>query len=374
MSIGADTILAQGTYDRPFNAKSIWNLPIGSGAKYVPAGFSKDRLTAFSDSMEGINRFSPSDPIRTAYKKKVWNGASCDPSNIDTSIIVAKIRIPDSFLWSDNLTDGGRSAFVMPDNSGEHLSGSTAVKLSEGDVVELYGFERCTPGGPAAAYTKSTLPHSIYGDGYPSKGMHLGSYLSVLGGEVRSGELISPAGVEIPHTLKVALPATEMYYNPNDSTPGYVWPAQVADSYAKTDFTGANPLVEVGSLFAIPPSFDCRSLKTEPGWKICRAMQKYGAYVADTNRKGTFKVRFQIISPSNKIVRTEMQNVYGIDTSYIPNDPSSKNQATKDFKSDMDTIWEKLMVISNTSPSYPKGPGGTSTLPAPPRGLQIAPN
>ncbi len=348
--------LAQGTYERPFAANSIWNLPIAKGAKYAPAGFVADLLEGFSDAAEGINRFKASDAIIKVYRKINPLRPACDSSNVDKGVLLATMRTPDSFLWRDNLTDGGRTAFVMPDDSGTHVVNSTTKQLVEGDVLEFMGFERCTIGGDAAATWKSSLPHSLYGNGYPTKGMHGGSWLSVLGGEIRSGELVSSPQSEIPHAIKLSLPASETYYYPLDSTPGYVWPAKRADGYAATNYSGTNPLNELGRLYAIHPTFGCSSLKTEPGRKICRAVQKYGAYAVDTTTKEIFKVRFQIINPTNYLVRQELKDKYGIDTTFIPKDTRYKNQATKDFKWDIDTVYQNLMAVSNTSSEYPKGP------------------
>src|SRR5262245_50533542 len=97
-----------GTYELPFATNSIWNLPIPTGANRQSARFNE--YAAFSASVEAINKLSAGAPLVKVYKKKHWKHVACDPNNVDKSSLVAEVRLPSNFLWTDAGTDGGRSA------------------------------------------------------------------------------------------------------------------------------------------------------------------------------------------------------------------------------------------------------------------------
>jgi hypothetical protein len=136
---------------------------------------------------------------------------------------------------------------------------------------------RCVPGGPL--YGSWFGESDIYGDGI--RGGHGGSAMSSIGGSIRKGELLN--NQPIRHALKIDLWGEWLHYNPSSPTPGFRWPAALADSGAPNQYKGSNPALVMGSLLAIPPNVTEQSLglTTKTGKKIFKAMQDYGAYVVD---------------------------------------------------------------------------------------------
>lgn len=102
------------------------------------------------------------------------------------------------------------------------------------ELVGLFAFARCAPGGHAAARfvsssTTGTWPRAwrptgsdIYGEG--RFGEHGGTHLSVLGGALRLGEL-RPAGGRVRHALKIIVPHRIQWHAP-DGVNNWVWPCR----------------------------------------------------------------------------------------------------------------------------------------------------
>jgi len=350
-----NTSFAEGTFTLPFSSDSIWNTPIADGAQHVTAGFSAKEQNNFIFEETAIHKVSTTDPLRRVYQK-LSDPYCAGASNINTSALIYQVNIPDNLIY-DNRKSNGIMVFVFPD----------------GWVREGYLWERCSQGSEAAQrwYGGSVPGFDITGDGL-GQGAQGGSKLPGLGGTIRKGELTTPPGVPIPHALKLALSARVHYYNANDPTPGYRWPAKWADGYASTAYIGTNPEVEMGSLFAIHPTHTDKSLglRTEPGKKIFKALQTYGAYVVDTcclsSSWQAWMLGAEIKTNRDLTVRKELEATYGITL-------GGTNQASVDFKSDLDVIYEQLMVVTNASSQNPKGPWTStdSTPPSAPKGLRI---
>ncbi len=227
-------------YRWPFAPISIWNMPIGSGAVYVPAGIQPANAWAgeITTDDEYID-LNPSDPMRSL------NGGGM-------------VHVP-----ADMSADGGWngvSAFLTQDG-----------RVAQGQPLVL------TPGGnPRWDYTYPTV--DLYGDGID--GAHGGSGLSSFGGSIRKGELSSADPLR--HALKVNLNAKRFISYGGGNC--YRWPARHCDAYASPSaYAGGVPALRMGALLALRADVDISALglQSAQARKIARALQDYGAYVAD---------------------------------------------------------------------------------------------
>ena len=239
----------------PFDARSVWNVPIGDGARYESVSLPKPGFCGVDH--ERFYRLKASDPIREIREPsdwgKRWPGGKA----------LASMPVPDGLLVPDAKppsTPNECAAFLMPD-------GRTLVQLEPTCRVE--------PSGPIVGYPR--FGEDLYGIGI--YGTHWGSGLSALGGSVRRGELTGPGPIR--HAIKLNLWGRWLAYQ--GSTPGYRWPADRADGAAKTAYKGGNPKLVMGSLLALPPRLTAKDLglTTEVGGKLFHALQDYGAYVSD---------------------------------------------------------------------------------------------
>lgn len=345
-AIASPGLVSAQTFERPFNSQSIWNLPIGKGATYISAGLSAQEQTAFSFEHVGIHRVNASDPLQSVYRK--LSNTQCSTS-IDKATVYYKVNLPNSFIVN-SLVSNGLYVWLFPDNR----------------IIESYLWERCNSGSYAAGRYGPSSWYSLTGDGRPQHGLGAAG-MAAMGGTLRARELTTPAGVPIPHALKLILSRKVLTYVASDPTPGYRWPALRADGTASTAYYGTNAQIEMGSLFAIRPTETEASLglKTEPGKKIFHAFQTYGAYVQDACCLATtpswqaWMLGAQLNTDDDRTVEKELSATYGINISDLSATPYTA-QGTKDFKHDLDMIYSKLAVVSNTSPLLAKGP---TTLP-----------
>ena len=251
----------------PFACYSIWNMPIGSGAKYTDAYIGSKSVGIDTD---WFITTKDSDPAVSTYMIPTWGKGRCTGTNPQQQAqwhpaAGEKLKVPYDLIIPDarvGFTPNNSSAFLKPD-------GKT--------LVEFNGTARCQQGAPL--YGNWFGEHDIYGDGIA--GGHGGSGMSSIGGSIRNGELLND--FPIRHALKIVLWGNWLNYNPSSSTPGRRWPAPLADAYASNGYKGSNPALVMGSLLAIPPSVtaDSLGLTTKVGKKIFQAMQDYGAYVVD---------------------------------------------------------------------------------------------
>ncbi len=282
----------------PFAQNSIWNMPIGSGAQFVPAN-----LSAHPGAAEDPPLTNPTpdwatmpqiDPERivlapTAPLVTIKNGAPggdrCDSNDDVTAGLPVTVPIPaDYFIQSDHENDC--AAFLMRD-------GRT--------IVQVQPFTRCASAASPTAtikYPRSPDPDvTLDGDGI--LGTHGGSGLSSIGGSIRVGEL-RPGSPGPRHALKVNLYSAEALFecrtvSTTDKSNCRRWPATKADSSALNVSTddppgygtrshNRNTAMKMGALLAIPPSVNLATLglETDPGRQIAWTLQNYGAYVVDS--------------------------------------------------------------------------------------------
>jgi hypothetical protein len=342
-------------YQWPFASNSIWNMPIGSAARYVPAGIQY--AGAWNGQITRDNEYiglNPNDPL-----KRLNSGAM--------------VHVPPSM--SHDGSWNGCATLLMQD--GSSIASGQPLRLSSG-------------GDPSWQYD-FTNGQDLYGDG--RFGCHGGSSLSGVGGSLRVGELNGPDPVRhalkvnlfaqrflscsdggyrwpafradaymdcssyggdvaalrmgelngpdpVRHALKVNLFA-QRFLSCSDG--GYRWPAFRADAYMDcSSYGGDVAALRMGSLLAITPSVNCDATVTSRhARKLCHALQDYGAYVVDDT----------------------YWDVHAIDL-----DVNAEFGDGGSFHSDMQKLFEMLNVVDNNSPGSIGG-GGTPRAPlAPPIG------
>ena len=321
----------------PFACNSIWNVPIGSNAKYVDAyigskgvGVDTDWYITTKDSDPAVPTYmSPTwGPGRCSgtipQQQAQWHPEAAGPLNVPYNLIV-----PDATTGS---TPNSSSAILKPD-------GKTLVSFNT--------TARCQAGAPL--YGNWYGQQDIYGDGI--EGGHGGSGMSSIGGSIRSGELINDSPIR--HALKIDLWGKWLHYDPSSPTPGHRWPARLSDGGASSNYQGSNSALVMGSLLAIPPNVTAQSLglTSNAGKKIFQAMQDYGAYVVDDSG---WDYNYLCVEHS---AQTEYSTVTGHD---ISGDAALQADFAK-------IIGAVKVVDNNTSNSI--GGGGTPRQPlAPPIG------
>jgi hypothetical protein len=322
----------------PFAATSIWNRPVGSGAVYVPAGFTQfimDGITADED----ILILTPNAPLTEVY----YNGAgwSQNKSRCEKEgQLMATLPIP--------------ADFVIPQEGGTP-NYSAAILMPDGRTIQQnQPLQRCKAGGYATTFVNYPSV-DLCGDGI--LGAHGGSGLSSIGGTLRLGELV-PGGV-IRHALKLNMFANFAYYYGPDR-PGFRWPAGQADNYAADPtnplhYGGKNKAVVQGSLLALKPDFQLEQLRSEPARILARALQAYGGYVVDDAAWPVLAIATER-SPDGRVV-DEFEKTWGFpfEKSGIVYCLTDSPECT--WAKDMQKIFTSLNVIDNNGPQLPSGGG-----------------
>src|SRR5713101_6963000 len=218
----------------PFSRDSIWNLPIGANAVYVPTQIAPVSGAGMTTDQD-VLILTPSEPITPVYyNSDAWSGRSrCTAQGA----VLFDAPIP--------------SDFVVPGASHSDTPNfATAILMADGHtLMQWQPMARCTANGTATMWWY--IQNDLYGTGL--YGGHGGSMLSSLGGTIRLGELV-PGG-SIRHAMKVNLYGAANYYS-DRATQGYRSPAKETDSCAASCYGGTNPALRMGSLLAIPASKD----------------------------------------------------------------------------------------------------------------------
>jgi hypothetical protein len=383
-TLGAPGTPSAGTRDPlkwPFSQYSIWNMPIGSGAVYVPANLpareddpnDKDShgnpIGPESSGLPGMDWerivLKPTAPPTTIkYSSAGWSKEPdpddpnkvrqvdrCNPTNDDShpelSRLPVDVPIPANYVQpTDNGNDS--ATFLMP-------NGHT--------LVQTQPFARCTAGGTATSLHKTSTDEELYGEG--RTGAHGGSKLSALGGSIRMGEL-RPGQQGMRHALKVALFKQMEYYDCSLTSECYRWPASSSDSGAVNDYGSslsghnrANRAMKMGALLAIPASVDINSLGlvSEPGRQLAWTLQNYGAYIVDSYAGPVFGLDAESGPDGDKGAEFFADYGFHINTYAGSGSP---------WTNDLQKIIPLLAVVDNNSPTSIGG-GGTPRQPiAPP--------
>jgi hypothetical protein len=328
----------------PFSHNSIWNTPIGSGARYIYAGIEKSTAWGMTIDEDLIVMDPGETPMEIYVNFAGWdrNKSRCE---VEGNFMFAA-PIPVSFIVSPSTWDG------LTPNSG------LAVLMPDGETIkQTQPFAHCYEDLPATSrYTFDDM--NIYGEGY--YGAHGGSGLSAIGGALRVGEL-TPVSGPVRHALKVNLYGRKNFYYDNVSK-GYRWPAKRADSYASNNYgtERTSPVVEecrMGALLALPPDIDLDTLgfETEPARMLAETFRDYGAYVVDDTGWDVYAIVTEW-SPDGRFA-DEFKKNWGFDIRQ-----SSKSSP---WARDMDRIFLNLHVVNNNSADSIGGGGEGRMPPAP---------
>jgi len=309
----------------PFDQRSIWNMPIGSQAKYVPANL-KPAYCVGVDTERHI-RLKATDPERTVRAPLAWDKRWPGGEELMTMPVPDSLVIPDAAPPS---TPNACTSFLLPD-------GKT--------VIAFAPTCRVVPGTQLVG--NPAKPQDLYGLGY--RGAHWGSGLSVLGGSIRLGELVGPQPIR--HAIKINLPAQKYCYY-SSLVPGHRWPATKADSYAAEKYKGKDPRLVLGALLAIRPELTPEKLRltSVPAKKLFFALQNYGAYVTDDSGWDAYDLCVELGVPEEveKAHRVKMVGTSGT------------------FFDEFNRIVQALHIVDNNAPGQVGG-GGEPRQPLAPR-------
>ena len=325
----------------PFSRNSIWNMPIGSNAEYVDTGFVMTKN--YSVDVERHLKTTSDDPVLTivTFKNGRWSDNEEDISKFgETMYFPADVLIPNS-------RGNSCTAVLQPD-------GRTLIQLQP-------ACRENTESKYISGYPRMNV--DLYSDGY--YGTHWGSGLSSFGGTIRLGEMVSDE--DIHHALKINIWAAQyLYLGVSYDGLGnfcYNWPADRCDSYAalggSNGYGGTNPYLMMGSLLAIPPEVteEGLGLTTEPAKKLFRALQNYGAYIADDVYWDCFSWSIE------DGVDDEMMKKYGVSlTGQLGNEPSDNQRK---YSADMEKLFLSLKIVKNNTKDSIGG-GGTPRVPLAP--------
>ncbi len=318
----------------PFSRDSIWNMPLGSNAKYEHVGF--EFYDAYGFDEEYIWTTDENDEQLEIVKSTMHDRWPDDVTNYHRG---GKIYWPRGVTISKELRGNCCSAILQPDGRYIIQLQPTCRDTTDANYVVGIG------GGKV----------DIYDLGY--FGSHYGSYLSTLGGSIRLGELTNDE--DIHHSLKLdVFGKTCLYFD--WETMGYTWPAKTADSGASEGaYAGKNPNVRMGSLLAIDPNVTAESLgiTTKPGKKIFKALQDYGCYIVDDSAWEEYNFCGDIA------VIDEVKKAYGININ--GNYSMTADSVNRAWAKDLKAMIENLKVITNNSKATVGG-GGTPRRPLAP--------
>ena len=335
-------IAERDPYLWPFAQNSIWNMPIGSNAQYVPAKLempTNGMLTLDEDYIV----LAPDVPEMKIYWCSVrWGtGDRCTPDQ--PLNLQANIPIPQSFVVSPSTWDGGKPN-----------AGIAVLLKDKRSIWQSQPFAHCTNGGDATTGYVYADNQDLYGSGY--YGSHGGSRLSVLGGSIRTHEL-SPTSGPIRHAIKMNICGKKNLYYDNVNY-GYRWPALAADAAAPTNYgkdrtTPAVPECRMGALMAIPSTVTLESIafETQPGKMLAQALQDYGGYIVDDTGWDVYAIETEW-GPNGRFRDIFKQN-WGYD--FVV---SMTQSTTTPWGRDIVKIYKALNIVINNSATSIGG-GGT---------------
>ncbi len=360
-----DTPKTRNALEWPFDARSVWNMPIGCDARYVDAklvppddvDIDHDIIVATSDSDPLVPVYLaggiPGNSNRYIYGK--------NPDRCRGTVPLGrpmKIHFPHDFLTP--VTPYGRNH-------------STAVIAPDGDTLrQLNALGRCKKGGPVYGLNQafSQCTESLKGDGITCFGGHGGSGLSSIGGTLRATDFANDAPIR--HALKINLRPYQMYMDRTKKKCEKRWPAKNCDNhwskhvnhkgYASSHVRG---LVE-GALLALPPNLTYTDLgiTTAAGKKFFDVLQDFGAYLADGSGTGE-RVRnsFSATYEADAAFRQR----YGHSLEAYGNKNAPPNNTQGQWMRDIRTIISHLHVVDDNGPTSIGGHGAARRAPmAPP--------
>ena len=264
-------------YARPFHPESIWNRPIGEGARYVAANLERGRILTGVTLDEDMIVLAPSAPEKRLTRTGWSNESRCRTNGED---LYPGLRVP--------IPDNYETTFhgVTPNMSG-------AILLADGEsLLQNQPLHVCQAGEPAgSAFQYPTVKLDSREES--RWGAHGGSALSSIGGTLRCGEM-TRKDPYIGHAMKINVFAKKYLLQCSLGKPYDDSLIYRADGYACGNeplaYGGSNPAVRMGSLLALKPDFDLKSLNTEPGRILAKAFIEYGAYIVDDTARDVYAI------------------------------------------------------------------------------------
>jgi hypothetical protein len=321
----------------PFASTSIWNMPIGSDASYVPANIKQATFKALYGEPD-IIIFTPAEPLMDVRLNPAWHPGRCEiPAG---SKVLFRAPIPADYLVGDEWQNFA-CAILGADRR---------------TVYQTQPFAHCSIGAPASSKLASRTV-DLYGDGI--KGAHGGSDLSSVGGTLRLGEL-RPGGPHVRHALKINLDGKANLFacgTTQKTEDCYRWPALHGDNTAFTNYGGAVHALRMGALLALPASLDVATLglRTQPARELAWTLQNYGGYVVDNTGQSRWDFAVER-GPAGRFV-----DQFKADWSIRFDD----DDRTTDWAHDISTLFLNLSVVDNNAPGAVGG-GGTPRQPLAP--------
>lgn len=348
----------------PFAVDSIWNTPIGSAARYVSAGLVRMSSTAISVD-EDIIILHPEAPPVPIYANELPSGGQwtsgqalnrCIAASPERTVL-ADVPIPSGYVFS-------------PRNAEDTANAGLAALRSDGHtIVQTQPFSRCTDGGPATTGSYANADEDLFEAG--TNGAHGGSGLSAIGGTLRLGELRPDSQgnvAPIRHVLKLELDKPLHLFGctsqfPSNGICGTAcncrWPAHQGEENSEGT---RNSAMRFGSLLAIPTSTDLSvlnaKLKTAPARALAWTLQNYGAYVVDDTAWEAYSFVVEL-GPDGSF-----QQQFAADWKFPIK--STDLGASDDWRDDVLTLMEALMVVDDNAPASTGGAGARLQPPAPP--------
>jgi hypothetical protein len=316
---------------QPFASTSIWNMPVGSGARYVPARIPPASNLRADEDVIVLTPHAPLTEVWT-YGFDSWARPLGNRCAAQTN---TALRVP----FPTN--------FTLPDEAPDSPNSSGAILARDGrTLIQFQPVTRCSAGGRITYQAGARYANvDIYGDGI--RGAHGGSGLSSIGGTIRLGEM-SVAGSTIPHALKLNLDCARACYRGPTRSQSFRWPATTADACAPGCYGGTNPALRMGALLALPAGFDVNALETEPGRILARTLRDYGAYLVDSTGWDSYAWSTER-SPDGRFV-DEFRRRWGFDFEVNGNGRSPWGR-------DNHLIISALQVVDNNAPDRIGGGG-----------------
>lgn len=328
-------VVTRNPLAQPFAVDSVWNMPIGSGAVYVPinlpANPSGDVWTPMPQIDDEYIFLDPLAPLTVInYSDAAWTGKDRCTA---TGAPLVSVPMPANYLVPHN--QGNNSAvFLMPDKR---------------TLIHVQPLTRCVAGGPGTSVIKLD-PVDIYGDG--RLGSHGGSRLSAIGGSIRLGEL--RPGKPVAHAVKINVDSPRVLARGATLADCFRWPAFNADNGANGSYGTNNPNpvpgMKMGALLAIPTSTDIAKLGLEsiPGQMLAWTLQNYGAYIVDTTGGAAWALSAEAGPSGTK--RAEFKADFGFDLEQRVNSNTV-------WSRDIARLVQALYLVDNNGPASIGGGG-----------------
>jgi chitodextrinase len=329
---------------QPFASDSIWNMPIGTGAQYVPINMAANPsgsiwtpMPQIDDEYLFLNASAPLTSIN--FSSAGWSGSNrCNA----TGGLLVQVPFPAAYVVPNSLGNNA-AAFLMPDQR---------------TLIQTQPITRCVAGGPATSLVTFTGV-DIYGDG--RYGAHGGSGLSAIGGSIRVGEF--RPGKPVQHAIKIDVDTPVVLSTCSTASACFRWPAFAADSGATGSYGTQNPNpvpgMKMGALLAIPTSTNINALGLEsvPGQMLAWTLQNYGAYIVDSTGGPGFVIAAE--TGPNGSLRDQFQADFGMALEERVNDNTP-------WSRDMQRLIQALYLVDNNSPTTIGGGGTPLQALAPP--------